>query len=382
MASLRRIPNSPYFIACITMPDGRRTNRSTKTTDRRLAQRLADEWQHSSDAARQGRFVESQARAVLNDILTHVGEQPLSDDTVESFLRRWLEGKGSGGTAARYSSIVSRFLDHLGGKKSANLTAIGYSDILSFVEIRQTEGIAPRTLNLELRTLGSAFTIARKLGLITHSPVERGLAIRPIAVSSCSRECFSIEEVRRLAGSASGDWKTAILLGYYTGARLGDCANMKWGNVDFVAGVISFEPQKTRRKNKRVVVPIHPVLMSHFEAVASSDRPELSLCPTLAGRPTGGKNGLSAQFNRIMATAGIDPQSECGKGKRQFARLSFHSLRHSFNSELANGGVDQEIRMKLTGHSSVAVNGGYTHLELPRLKLAVERIPSVESASH
>jgi site-specific recombinase XerD len=99
----------------------------------------------------------------------------------------------------------------------------------------------------------------------------------------------------------------------------------------------------------------------------------------LDGKPSCGKNGLSSQFKRIMARAGIDGQTGPGAGFREFSKLSFHSLRHSFNSALANAGVDQETRMLLTGHSSVAVNGTYTHLELETLKQAVEKVPSLIS---
>jgi integrase len=380
MASLRRLSNSPFWIACITLPDGTRTNRSTKTTDRRIAQRLTDDWQTAADRARNGRFVEHQARAVLNDILTCVGQDSLGNDTVESFLRRWLEGKGNGGTARRYRSTVEAFLAHLGAKQNAMPTAITHDDIRSFIECREKAGVAPKTISVDVRTLGAAFNLARKLGLVMFNPVERALALHPIVVESSRRDCFSPEQVKALVESAAGDWKTAVLLGYYTGARLGDCAKMRWDNVDFARGVIDFEPQKTMRKSKRVVVPLHPNLLAHLEELAS-DRPETFLCPSLAGKPTGGKNGLSEQFKAIMAAAGIDTRSEPGMGIRRFAKLSFHSLRHSFNSALANGGVDQETRMALTGHSSATVNGGYTHLELPRLKAAVEKLPSL-SAGH
>ena len=79
-----------------------------------------------------------------------------------------------------------------------------------------------------------------------------------------------------------------------------------------------------------------------------------------------------------MLRAGIDARTGPGMGIRQFAKLSFHSLRHSFNSALANAGVAQETRMKLTGHSSIAVNGDYTHLELPKLRAAVGTLPQVD----
>ena len=65
-----------------------------------------------------------------------------------------------------------------------------------------------------------------------------------------------------------------------------------------------------------------------------------------------------------------------GQG-RTVRTLSFHSLRYSFNSAMANAGVSQEIRMKLTGHVSPEMNKGYTHHELEPLRAAVRAIPSI-----
>ncbi len=44
---------------------------------------------------------------------------------------------------------------------------------------------------------------------------------------------------------------------------------------------------------------------------------------------------------------------------------------------MANAGVSQEIRMKLTGHMSAEMNKGYTHHELAPLRAAVGLIPSI-----
>jgi integrase len=79
-----------------------------------------------------------------------------------------------------------------------------------------------------------------------------------------------------------------------------------------------------------------------------------------------------------MAQAGIE-----GKITRHTAEgranssLSFHSLRHSFNSAMANAGVSQEIRQKLTGHASAEMNRRYTHHELAPLRAAISAIPNV-----
>ena len=46
---------------------------------------------------------------------------------------------------------------------------------------------------------------------------------------------------------------------------------------------------------------------------------------------------------------------------RNVSRLSFHSLRHSFKSAMANADVPLEIRQKLTGRASQDMNKHQTH---------------------
>jgi site-specific recombinase XerD len=47
-----------------------------------------------------------------------------------------------------------------------------------------------------------------------------------------------------------------------------------------------------------------------------------------------------------------------GKGRKQ-SSLSFHSLRHSFVSALANAGVAPDLRQKLAGHSELKSHARY-----------------------
>ncbi|MEY2531902.1 MAG: hypothetical protein QOI96_1987 [Verrucomicrobiota bacterium] len=57
--------------------------------------------------------------------------------------------------------------------------------------------------------------------------------------------------------------------------------------------------------------------------------------------------------------------------------LTFHSLRHSFNSEMASAGVGEKLPMKLTGHATREQNKKYTHHELEPLRAAINRMPSI-----
>jgi integrase len=179
--------------------------------------------------------------------------------------------------------------------------------------------------------------------------------------------------VAKLVGAAEGDWKGAILLAYYTGARLRDVTNMRWNAIDLKRQLITFTPSKT---NKAQTIPLHVELERHL--LKSPGIGKAFVFPSLAGKGTGGKSGLSGQFAAIMARAGIE-----GKITRHTAEgrannsLSFHSLRHSFNSALANAGVSQEIRQKLTGHASAEMNKLYTHHEIEPLRAAVEKLPAL-----
>src|SRR6202035_5671576 len=108
-------------------------------------------------------------------------------------------------------------------------------------------------------------------------------------------------------------------------------------------------------------------LEEYLLSLPSSDSPKAPIFPELHKKPGSGKSGLSMAFKRIMARAGIDGGGlgeRLGTAGRNLSALSFHSLRHSFNSALANSGVSQELRQKLTGHASVEMNRLYTHTEL------------------
>jgi integrase len=189
------------------------------------------------------------------------------------------------------------------------------------------------------------------------------------------RGTFTPEEVKMLVDTADGEWKTLVLLAYYTGARLSDCCRMTWADADMSAETLTYTQAKTGDK---VTVPLHSELLAHLNTLAGTDKPLVFIMPHMAGLKPGGRHGLSETFKRIMRKAGLDLQTVKGAGIRQQSKRTFHALRHSFTSALANQGVSSELRMKLTGHKTESVHRGYTHHELEKLREAVEKIPSLQ----
>lgn len=380
MASLHKHSSgrSPYWFASFQGPDGKFKLVSTKQTDRAKAMTVALEWERAAKQARAGLLTEAQARSVLSDILEKTTGDSIRQVSVEKFLNDWRADKEAAKgtrTAERYANTIRLFLEHLEDKANRPITSVTPRHIQNFLTARLRAGKSSKTVNVDIKTLNAAFNRARRQGIISTNPVE---AVELPKVESHTRDVFTPAQVKMLVETApSIDWKTLILLGFYTGARLRDCAAMTWENVELANGVIAHKQQKT---GKQVIIPLHADLEAHLSSLASTDKPETHLCPSLAEKDSGGKTGLSATFKDIMRTAGIDTQTVPGMGHRPFSKLTFHSLRHSFNSALANAGVSQELRMKLTGHTTADVNAKYTHHELAPLKAAVAKLPSLSAA--
>jgi integrase len=84
----------------------------------------------------------------------------------------------------------------------------------------------------------------------------------------------------------------------------------------------------------------------------------------------------------LIGTAGIPnpkvrEKVEGSSRSRSVFAYSFHSLRATFNTQLESVGVSDEVRMKLSDHTSPAVNQLYTKPERERLSAEMAKLPKV-----
>ena len=116
MASILKKPGSrsPYWFAAFRGGDGKRKQKSTKTTDRRLALDMAVQWEKAAMAGRAGTITEVQTRKVLNEILEAATGEPMHFATVEDFFADWMkdkEGAKKTRTSQKYAPLAASFLD-------------------------------------------------------------------------------------------------------------------------------------------------------------------------------------------------------------------------------------------------------------------------------
>jgi len=390
MASIAKLPRRRFWFAFYRDAAGRQHCKSTKlphspgAADHKTRvdlvaknKRLATEIALRLEEAERGNAVESHLRKVLAEISVRVNSQKLEFAIARKFLNDWSDRAArtkSPATAIRYKGTIKKFLESLGSKAEATLADITAQDVQKFVASRLTGGRNPTTVMVDLKTLNAPFALAMRQGLILTNPVPAADA--PKAEKE-SREPFTWEQVGLLIQHAKGEWKTAIMLGAFTGQRLGDCVSMTWANVDLDNHVIKFRPQKTRHHKRDLVLPLHPDLEAHLKSLPKVEGAPLS--PTLGKATIGGRSGLSRQFQDIMATADVKKVSIAASGEqgRMFNKLSFHSLRHTYVSQLANAGIAPDVRQLLSGHSDDKSHAIYTHTKLETLKKAIEALPRI-----
>ena len=378
MASVVRLKpanRSPYWFACYTDSTGRRLKKSTGLTSKSKALEVAHRLQKASDEARRGVLTEARTRELLSEVLQSVNGEGLRVFTLEQWLEHFVKQKRksrSDKTAARHAQMMREFIEFLGNRARLNIAAVTSKDIADFRDKREGQGLAPATVNLDITILSAAFNAAWKQGHISVNPCA---AIEPLKDKAQRKLVFTPEQVSALVKTAEGDWKGLVLLAFYSGARLSDAANLRWSNVDLVSEIKTIRFQPTKGGNE-VVTVIHPALEDFLLSLPTPKSDDAFLFPSLAQRNV---SPLSKAFRKIMEEARIEQRviRERSKSGRSVNALSFHSLRHSFSSILANAGIAEEVRMTLTGHTTRAIHRGYTHHELERLRDAVAVLPRI-----
>ena len=259
------------------------------------------------------------------------------------------------------------------------------------------------TYNNHVCALREVFrTLAEKAG-VTHDPWA-GVCLR--SDDSVSRRELTLDEVERLYAAASKEgsqWKLLVMVGIYTGLRLGDCCRLSWECVNLERQVIQVIPEKTKKHmhGKPVTIPIHPSLMAELTMVR--ERGTGNRCRQGYGGQDGERadegretsetgcfvNAAIAELyltrkwmvaeglRRIFKMANITMSVRLEGRSRKSVVASFHSLRHTFVSLSANAGVPLPVVQSIVGHCSTAMTRHYYHENEGVLRQAVEAIPAI-----
>jgi len=138
----------------------------------------------------------------------------------------------------------------------------------------------------------------------------------------------------------------------YNGER-GNSAGcpLRWSDIDFEQNVLIVRKSKTRSGQGRRV-DLNSMLRQTLLSLSEQEHGEWVFpSPRRFQKPGGPERHIGDvknSFRRAVQLAGIEP-------------ITFHQLRHTFCSRLANAGVPMPVVQDLAGHASIMMTRRYTH---------------------
>ncbi len=382
MAFLWKHPKSQYWMARFYDRDGKRRNRSTRTKNRKEAEKLAESYELASRKKRTA----IQARRVIAALHAEITGEGLPTHSVKEFFDAWVEAKRpetASATIRFYGNARKKFLSFLGDDAGRDIGEITREHILKF-RTHEAKTLAAKSVNHSIKFLRMVFKAAKRDGAIADNPAEFVDVVRSRGtVGTAQRRPFSLDELRAVLAIADPEWRSMVLFGLYTGQRLSDIADLRWSNVDLKQGEIRLNARKTGRS---IIIPLAGPLKKHVEALPSSDDGDAPIHSRASAylKKQGKSGGLSNQFAQLLAQAGLRPKQahrathKQGRGVGSAkSPLSFHSLRHTAVTFLKEAGIPAATVMELVGHDSKQMNDHYTHVGKESMIRAAESFPDL-----
>jgi integrase len=399
MSSIHKVKGKPNWFCAFYNPEGFRRFRTTGTENATIARTICINIERASKLAQDNKLSNEKGLKLIRDTCTAIEEThgklaanraheilksyveefikiaggELESYTIRSWLEFWLTSRtdASKATQLAYRRAIDLFLKHLGVRADRALTTLQSKQIEDF-KIKLADRVSPSTVNNALKALKASFNTAVAKRQLEFSPAEH---VNPIEVTESNRRPFTDEELKKLLKAANTEWQTMILVAFYTGMRLHDCANLTWQNVELHKGIINVLTKKTGR---RQILPIAEPLSRHLQTIAG-DNPNAPLCPSFHGKGT----TLSGQFYDVMYAAGLVEKRTHQKKKkgrdsrRESGTVSFHSLRYNTTSALKSSGVSDSVAMDIVGHETASVSRNYTKIDEEAKRAAINKLPDI-----
>jgi integrase len=215
------------------------------------------------------------------------------------------------------------------------------------------------------RAAQQAYNYAIDLELCDRNPLQR---LKAPKAPTREQRILELEEVQKLLATAKGSpWFALFFTAIATSMRQGELLGLTWDNVHLDAGYLRVTKQlanthdgleltepKTRTSKRRIDLSAEAVtvLKAHRKAQMTSGKPNDHnlVFPNEVGGFVD-RNYFTKRVFKPLLT------------KAELPDVTFHSLRHSGNSLLAQAGASLKVLQHRLGHSTASTTlSTYTHV--------------------
>ncbi|HVB58743.1 MAG TPA: site-specific integrase [Candidatus Acidoferrales bacterium] len=255
-------------------------------------------------------------------------------------------------------------------------------EIERFKQKRLKDGLKKSSINREIGLLKSMLRTAVEWELTSRNSAKEAKLFK-LDEPPSDRVLSYEEEDKLLAACEESELryraphlKSIISIALHTGLRRGEILRLRWADLDFQQNVLIVRKSKTKSGRGRRV-HLNSVLgqmlfsqsvQEHGEWVFPSPKRFQT-----SGEPERHIEDVKNAFRRAVHLSRI-------------ASITFHQLRHTFCSRLADAGVPLPVIQDLAGHASITMTRRYTHpgedLKQKAVEVLVRRTqPATEPAT-
>ena len=156
-------------------------------------------------------------------------------------------------TARKKIALLNKLKLFMGSQVANSVTII---DAERFIQKGLGDKLGDNSKDTYKNTIAALWAWGIKRKVVTENPWG---ALKYKRTPKVPRRCLSQEEMVKLLTGTSGSILLAICLGFYQGARVGDCVNLYAEDIDFNNRLITFRQRKGSRVNapKSQTMPLH-----------------------------------------------------------------------------------------------------------------------------
>jgi integrase len=303
--------------------DGKIQDVSLGTSDKQVAEKKRSELLQEKEHERAG-FIPP--KAVRNAAQRKLAEH--LQDFLGDLRRRGKSEK----YLANIEFRVGKLITDCGWHFSKDVTADSFQSWL-----RAHRELKDKTANDYLEAVRCFFNWLVRLGRAISNPllsIEKAKTKEGRAVEI---RALSDDEMLRLLAVA-GERKPVYLMAVHTGLRSSELEALTWGDLHLDAVTPFVKVRASTTKNgKAAEMRLLPEVVEELT--------KLKACGVLDAEPVFKSIPRIERFRRDLIKAGISPTDAAGR------KAVFHSLRHTFGTNLARGGVASRVAMSLMRHS-------------------------------
>ena len=333
----------------------------------------------------------------IRDRVTSGYSSSSANDTVEEYLRKYLNGVEAAGTIKELTlyeyrkKMESYVYPRIGSIKLQQLTVAAmdefYADLLQNGKLGQLkkdrersggQGLSPSTIRQIHSILHKAFERAVAYSDIPINPAKAAIKPGRIKVPKAILSKDNLQQLETAIKEMDDHaFAAALTVGQFTGMRRGEVLGLQWGDINFKTdkssgtikiaralrakqgGGVKYDTPKSEKGIRTIAMPtkLNDYLKQHKQqqatllaalGVTQSDKTEVILkdCGNVMT-----PDNLSKKTSRLFKRLGFPKKT------------SFHTFRHTLPSYLANRGVPQVVTMQILGHSSSQLTADvYTHV--------------------